>query len=384
LNDNIIDTFIRNFITLPKNWKIALVESYELFQRRHHNLYPKEDKLNDSNESLLDDNIYEFDEKGEKNIYSNEKNSLNKKNEEKKKEILRFLNQVQTDNKNPEVLIIPYSSRNHWILVLIFVKQNKVLVFDSLTWDYKLREKSLNYIFLILHLMLYNDPSFENFNNFKEKLKIFCVPLSKQQDSYNCGVYLIIYLEYILKNMELVNQFTADEENYKDLIINEFILKNKRSELITNILNLIEKKLKNFNSDKSKNLNNLKKSEKEKENLKNEDPKEIKNDKNSTINDENLKNEEKILNNNDNKKNLNQENYSKNNLKNENQKEIVKEHEKNLLIENNLNNKIEEKKEISNEQLIELKNRKEKENNKPEENKNEMENNKNGEQIKEK
>ena len=133
---------------------------------------------------------------------------------ENKSFIHNVINELKSDFK---YVIMPVNyNNNHWILFIIYLKTVKIYMLDSLNVESKGYDVVINNI---EHLFKLKN---ENFNGKTEILR----NLPKQQNSYDCGVFLLKYAKYFIKFENVNIDFETDttsinnyREKFKQLIL---------------------------------------------------------------------------------------------------------------------------------------------------------------------
>ncbi|XP_053390680.1 uncharacterized protein LOC128553522 [Mercenaria mercenaria] len=116
-------------------------------------------------------------------------------------------------------ILLPICDNGHWILMVVSLSERIVRVYDSLRGDHQ--KYFCHWLFFIC---LRNKASVEKLENWQ--FVRGCS--SKQEDGNNCGTFVIMNAEAIIKNIPTLVMRQAHCETYRKYVTKRLLMEGKR------------------------------------------------------------------------------------------------------------------------------------------------------------
>lgn len=115
-------------------------------------------------------------------------------------------------------IIMPFNRSEHWCLCIADINNRTFTYIDPMGESYRTSKTYLTYF--IDTVIKYNNEN-PKFKVATDKWRIVKVPHVKQKDKYNCGIYVVMFTECIVKNQELFPTMQANQYRLylKDLLL---------------------------------------------------------------------------------------------------------------------------------------------------------------------
>jgi sentrin-specific protease 1 len=132
----------------------------------------------------------------------------------------KYLNVIKwnynTDIFSFDKILLPINIDNmHWVLVVVFIKSSTIIYYDSLLSN----SKTANLILVNILKWLKIEGEIRNRNSNLWTTTIND-SIPKQENTYDCGLYIIKFAEYIIKGETLnKNTFDKDKKTFRKQIL---------------------------------------------------------------------------------------------------------------------------------------------------------------------